>query len=99
MPFIKRDGSNNIQGVYACKQSGYGEEYLAADSVEYLQYIGDEQQASDDLDAQRLADRVSLLTWAQIETAINNAFPDSAQANIVRKLARALYTVITNSVN
>lgn len=98
MPYIKRDGSNKIQGIFALKQFGYAVEYLADDDAELLQYYADIETKKNDLELQRLADRLSLLTWAQIETAINNAFPDSAQANIVRKLARVLYTLVTNSV-
>ena len=58
-----------------------------------------EQATQDALDTQIENEKTSLPTWTQVITAIDDAFPDTAQANIVKKIARVAYTYRKNSVN
>ena len=39
----------------------------------------------------------NLPSWAQVEATINNAFPDLAQRNVVKKLARVVYWDVKNT--
>lgn len=39
MPYVSRDGSNVINGLYANLQPGYAEEFLADDNAEVLAYV------------------------------------------------------------
>lgn len=39
MPYVERDGSNNIKGLYANEQPGYAEEYLPDDDPEVLAFV------------------------------------------------------------
>lgn len=51
------------------------------------------------LDAQIESEKTALPTWTQVVAAIDNAFTDTAQANIIKKIARPVYTHLKNSVN
>lgn len=39
MPYVSRDDSSNINGIYANLQPGYAEEYLPEDDPEVLAFI------------------------------------------------------------
>jgi len=39
MPYVQRDVSNAIIGVYASKQPGYAEQFLSADDPEVVSYL------------------------------------------------------------
>ncbi len=45
------------------------------------------------------SEKASLPTWAQVVSAINNAFPNNAQANIIKKIARPVYTYLKKTVD
>ena len=47
---------------------------------------------TDAFDAQIESEKVALPTWAQVKTAIENAFTNTAQASIIKKIARPVYT-------
>jgi hypothetical protein len=57
-----------------------------------------EEAAKTAMEIQVQSEKTALLTRAQIATAIDNAFPDTAQANIIKKLANVVYTFRKNSV-
>jgi len=44
-------------------------------------------------------EKTNLPSWDQVSGAINNAFPDPAQANIIRKIARPVYTYLKKRVD
>lgn len=69
------------------------------DVAEYEQFLIDEQATQDALDTQVESEKTALPTWTQVVTAIDNAFPDAAQANIIKKIARPVYTYLKNSVD
>lgn len=98
MPYIERFDNNKIKGVHARLQPGIAEEFLEEDGAEYLQHLADKQGIVDALNAQIQSERANLPTWSQVVTAINNAFPDTAQANIIKKIARPVYTSLKKSV-
>lgn len=72
---------------------------VAIDVAEYEQYLIDEQAVKDALSNQIDSEKTALPTWAQVATAIDNAFPDAAQAGIIKKIARPVYTYLKNSVD
>lgn len=39
MPYVERDPSNSIKGLYANAQPGYAEEYLPEDDPEVLAFV------------------------------------------------------------
>ncbi len=51
------------------------------------------------LKAQVVNEKADLPTWAQVTTAIENAFPIVAQSNIIKKIARPVYTILKHSVD
>lgn len=53
----------------------------------------------DALDTQIESEKTALPTWTQVAIAIDNAFPDTAQATIIKKIARPVYTYLKNSVD
>ncbi len=98
MPYIQRDGTGKIKGIYANFQIVYAEEYVDSSNTELVQYFADKQAKEDALIAQKESERTDFPTWVQVENAIDNAFTDSAQANIIKKIARPVYTYVKNSV-
>lgn len=72
---------------------------IAIDVAEYEQYLIDEQARTDGLNNQIESEKTALPTWTQVVNAIDNAFPDSAQANIIKKIARPVYTALKKSVD
>lgn len=54
---------------------------------------------TDALNAQIESEKTDLPTRTQVKTAIENAFPDTAQASIIKKLANVVYTLRKNSVD
>lgn len=55
--------------------------------------------AKDAMDTQVAGEKADLPTWAQVVNAINNAFTDNAQANIIKKIARPVYTMLKKEVD
>ncbi len=56
------------------------------------------QATTDALNAQVDSEKANLPTWAQVVTAIDNAFTNTAQASIIKKIARPVYTALKKSV-
>ncbi len=99
MPYIQRDGSNKIKGVFNRLQAGYAEEFLDDDDAELLQYYADIMTRQDNLEAQRAFDIAAFPTRNQIKAAIDNASTLAEMKVIVKKMAMALYTLLKNSVD
>ncbi len=45
------------------------------------------------------SEKADLPTWVQMSNAIDNAFPDTAQARIIKKIARPVYTMLKRRVD
>jgi hypothetical protein len=55
MPYVQRDVSAKIVGLYAASQPGYAEEFLAANAPEVTAYLAAVYALSDQNDFQNLA--------------------------------------------
>lgn len=70
----------------------YVQDNYSALEAAYIATKKAEEDAMAVLETQKLADILTNLpSWAQVETAIKNAFPTTAQQNVILKMARALY--------
>jgi hypothetical protein len=94
MVYVSRNGGI-INGLFNKKQVGYAEEQLADDNSEVVAF---RNPLPTPLENQIESEKADLPTWAQVVTAIDNAFPDPAQANIIKKIARPVYTQLKKSV-
>jgi hypothetical protein len=95
MVYVSRQ-NGIINGVYNKIQVGYAEEQLADNNAEVVAFFNPPLTA---LENQIESEKADLPTWAQVVTAIDNAFPDPAQANIIKKIARPVYTQLKRTVD
>ncbi len=51
------------------------------------------------LNTQISSEKTNLPTWLQVETAIDAAFTNNAQANIIKKIARPVYTYLKKTID
>ena len=58
-----------------------------------------QRQKREAMEAQIETEKSDMPTWSQVVNAIDNAFTDNAQANIIKKIARPVYSYLKKTVN
>ncbi len=94
MPYVKRL-NGTINGLFNRLQPGTAEEFLPLNDAEVQAFLNPGPTV---LETQIETEKADLPTWSQVATAIDNAFNDNAQANIIKKIARPVYTALKRSV-
>lgn len=89
MPYVRRDGTNKIRGLYSILQSGYAEEFLPDDDAEVVTFRNPPPTV---LETKKIIDITALGTRAEMIAEIDAMVGASPQViAMIKKLAEIHY--------